>query len=41
MTIILSQSSYWELFEEAVEVETNVHSVDEFDTTWKYPQQFG
>ncbi|OKH26999.1 helix-turn-helix domain-containing protein [Chroogloeocystis siderophila] len=41
MTIILSQSSYWELFEEAVEVETNVHSVDEFDTTWKYPQQLG
>ncbi|PIG94608.1 AraC family transcriptional regulator [Gloeocapsopsis sp. IPPAS B-1203] len=41
MAIILSQSSYWELFEDTVEVETNVHAVDEFDTIWKYPQQLG
>lgn len=39
MTITLSQHNYWELFQEAEEQTDS--SVDEFDITWKYPEQLG
>ncbi|HEY9661350.1 MAG TPA: hypothetical protein V6C65_23085, partial [Allocoleopsis sp.] len=39
MTITLSQHNYWELFQETEE--QNTSAVDEFDITWKYPQQLG
>lgn len=39
MTTTLSQAEYWNLFQETVI--SNEPSSDEFDTTWKYPDQLG
>jgi AraC-like DNA-binding protein len=39
MTITLAQHNYWELFQDIEE--QNTSGADEFDITWKYPEQLG
>lgn len=39
MAITISQHHYWELFQETEE--QAISGADEFDTTWKYPEQLG
>lgn len=41
MAIAISQSDYWELFNTVGLIEQDSHSSDEFDITWKYPEQLG
>jgi AraC-like DNA-binding protein len=40
MPITLSCQTYWDLFEEAIQVKPLIHS-DLFDVTWQYPSQLG
>jgi AraC family transcriptional regulator, transcriptional activator of the genes for pyochelin and ferripyochelin receptors len=39
MTLVLVQAEYWKLFEQTINTEQL--QADEFDTTWKYPEQLG
>jgi AraC-like DNA-binding protein len=41
MAIAISQSDYWGLFDRVELVKQNSQSSDEFDITWKYPEQLG